>query len=214
MPHLRALMLLAVAAFALSGCGNDPYRVKPGEQVRQVFDRFRPAPPKPTAAQIRANITPEVRAQLGNVPILVATLEKRGAAAALITVGQNGPVSSYSTPDGTAVSLSDGVLVATRGLGHDLMRADVSQIRAALRNGGGRGLTRVHHYLDGENHTVIRSYICDISSVSAGRLQEICHGPDLTFENSYVLGAGHAVASSRQWVGPENGYIIIEPSVR
>lgn len=205
------LPLVASMAFGLAACGNDVARINSLKQTRATLGGFfKKKSVPPTAAQIRAQLTPEVRAQLGNVPLLIATLEQSRASSVLIKQQSNGSVSTYFTPDGISVSLNGGVLVATRGLGFDLMSSDTAQSRSAILARGGQGVVRLHRYLDGENHTALRSFVCDVRRQEHGWLQETCHGDGITFENSYLLGRGGRIIKSKQWVGPRKGYITIE----
>ena len=126
----------------------------------------------------------------------------------LIENTRNRDVVTYLTPDGISVSLRHGVLVATRGLGFDLMTADVSAVIPAIRNRS-QEVIRVHRYLDGEEQVVIRTFICDYSG--AGTVTETCYSDGLRITNTYDLG-GRAIRASRQWVSPEQGYLRVEPA--
>jgi hypothetical protein len=199
----RFNILLAGLALALSGCSTDgTNRLFP--QALQNIIPGRPTPAGPTAAQIRSQLSPDVRAQLG-APVKIATLEEVNLASVIVLRARNGNVETYFTPDGISVSLRDGIVVATRGLGFDLMTADVSDVYRAMR--AGQSAVRIHRYLDGENHVIIRSFICDY----AGRTEviETCHTEGFTITNSYRLAGGRIIAS-RQWISPQRGYIRIE----
>ncbi|NNE50907.1 MAG: hypothetical protein HKN30_00715 [Sulfitobacter sp.] len=166
-------------------------------------------PPVTDAATIRAALTPEVRAQFGNRPLKIAVLEKSKQASLLIESERNRDVVTFITPDGATVSLRSGVIVATRGLGFDLMSADVSDVTRALRNGGGDA-TRIHRYLDGEDQVVILSLVCDI--VGGATLTETCYGDGIKITNTYRGRGTGTYAASRQWIGPERGYLRLEPA--
>lgn len=205
---IRQGILAALAALGLlAGCGdggNPAFKAA----VARIQSLGRPAPKAPTADQIRARLTPEVLAQIEG-GVLIATIPAREASAALFEAGRNGPVVTYVTPDGISLSLDRGVLVATRGLGFDLMTADVDEPQAALRAGGATtGAVRIHRYLDGENQVVLRSLVCRYAR-AGGAVTETCRTPGATIENRYVMGAG-GIDASRQWVGPETGYVRIE----
>ena len=213
--RLRPVALCLTLTALLAGCGNDPAQTGLLGQFRQLAaSRLGPSAPPPSAAQIRANITPELRAQLGNPTLMIGTLENPPLASLLIGVQNNGTVTTFSTPDGVTFALERGVLVATRGLGFDLMSADAAQTRAALAAGGGSGAVRVHRYLDGENQTVIRSFVCDIARTAPGALRERCYGDGLQFDNSYRIGARGGIIASRQWIGPDRGHVVLETTGR
>lgn len=199
---------------ALVSCGNDTQQVGLLKQVRQTaVDRLSPAAgPQvagPSAAQIRMALGVMQQAgQLEGKSVKIATLEQPPLSAAMIESGRNGDVITYQTPDRIALALRDGVLISTRGFGDDLMSADVSELLAALHGPRPRQATRVHRYLDAENHEVLRSFAC---VVEGGRqVTETCHGDGISFTNSYVLDGAGAIVQSRQWVGPRRGSIRID----
>lgn len=209
-------MACMLAALSLAGCGNDVAQTGPLRAVGQVLAGAVPgraaAPGLQSADQVRAATPPAALAALAGKQIRIATLVAPGAAplaSPLVETGRNGDVITYNTPDGVAVSLRQGVLIATRGLGRDLMSADTGALLAGLR-GGGAAPVRVHRYLDGENREVLRSFACRLSR--AGRtVTEACQGDGVQFENSYVLDGTGRIVASRQWVGPDARVIAIEP---
>ncbi len=210
----RVWLSRVLIAFAMSGllgaCGNDPNQAGRIGQISQIFDNLGPRTPGPTAAQIRAYLTPEVAAQFGDAPLKIGTVEKPLLSSVLIGVGENGQVATFTTPDGVSFALNNGLLIGSRGLGDDLMSADVAATLRAIAAGGGRGLIRVHRYLDGEEQMFVRSFVCDLVAEEPGAFRERCQGETLQFENIYRIGANGAVASSRQWIGPERGYLSLE----
>jgi hypothetical protein len=125
---------------------------------------------------------------------------------------------TYDVQVGFTVSFRDGLLVATRGLGGDLMGADVSQVRAALTAGGGTA-TRRHDVLDGMDQVVTETYQCTITAegveqvdlglrqVSLPKFSETCDGAGVRFENLYWLDDDGSVLSSRQYVSRTVAYL-------
>ena len=206
----KELFSIAAVAFSLAGCSNDPNASDPLAQVRQAIAKLGPEAPRPTAAQIRANLTPEVQAQFGDAPLMVATLEELSLASVLIGLEENRGVFTFSTPDGVSFAFNKGLLVASRGLGFDLMDADVADIQKAVRAKGGTEAVRIHRYLDGENQTKIHSFICDVAIENPRQLRENCYGDDLQFQNTYQLGQNGNILGSRQWIGPKRGYLVVE----
>lgn len=204
------LGLAPLLAFALAGCSNDPNAPDSFAQIRQAVTMFGPKTPRPTAAQIRANLTPEVRAQFGEAPLMVATLEELSIASILIGVEENRGVFTFSTPDGVSFAFNQGLLVSSRGLGFDLMDADNADIRSAIRAGGVTEAIRIHRYLDGLNQIEIHGFICDVVKSERGQFRESCYGDELQFQNTYQLDPNGNIAASRQWIGPERGYLVVE----
>ena len=101
----------------------------------------------------------------------------------------------WLAPDGSGFTFEDGLLVATRGVGEDLMSSDLSQLRALLRAGRDGTAERFHSTLDGEGRVVLKSYVCEVtfSEVTA---REDCAGLDETFVNIYRIVPGMGTVSS------------------
>lgn len=209
MKRLRSLVLFCPVALVLTACGSDTSLVQTFDQIKAEFQNVRGrSAPTPSAEQIKAVLTPEVRAQFGNRPFIVTTMDEPPVSAGLFLVSDRQGKKIYQTVDNISLTLDGGIVVATRGFGFDLMDADVRQIHALIRNGGGRA-SRVHRYLDGANHTVLRAFDC-VVEVQGTSVVEKCYGYDTEFENTYRTNQAGAIIASRQWLGPERGFISIE----
>jgi len=202
---------LAGAAVLLAGCGSG---ILPSGGAR------------PKASLDRAAL--EARDQ----PALHATLPALGTAAVMRPSGRNGDVVTWRTPDRVSLSLASGVLIATRGLGHDLMSAETTRAREALAEAAagapptGAGYPRIHGYLDGEHRPEFRSFFCHVSGRAPEvieilgarhaviRITETCTDPDLEITNIHWRGPDGFTWKSRQWVSPELGYLHTERLVR
>ena len=206
----RTALILAALAL-LAGCGNDTSKPNlAGTTVQRITAKISgkdEAQPLPTADQLRAAVTPEFRAQSGNLPLLLASSLRLPVSSIMVQAGVNGGVRTYFPPDGISFALRDGILVASRGLGTDLMSADVSQVLPRVRAGSGEAV-REHHYLDGENQEVVRRYRCRYARAGA-EVVESCTGEDTSFENRYVLRGGR-IAVAAQWVSPQLGSYRLE----
>ena len=134
MSGARWLIALALAV-SVGACGNDTTQPGVGKAVvASLKGRLAGGEeaPRPTADQLRAAITPEFRAQSGNKPLLIVTSQRVPVSSILTMFAENGGVRTYLSPDQISFSLRNGVLVATRGLGDDLMSADVSDVEPVL----------------------------------------------------------------------------------
>lgn len=90
-------------------------------------------------------------------PTLLAELPKLSVSATMALFGRNGDVQTWKSADGVSLSFLDGVLVSSRGLGADVMSADVSGTRAMLAGDGSARHIRLHSYLDGDYQPSIRA---------------------------------------------------------
>jgi hypothetical protein len=211
----RILFLAIAACVALTACSSDKDR-EPGLMkqatgaIKSRFLRQETTPP-PTRDQLRAAITPEFREQTGGVPLLLVTSQRVPVSSILTRFSVNGPVETYLTPDQISLSLRDGIVVSSRGLGNDLMSAEVTGVLDAIRAGEGSALRR-HRYLDGENQEVIDRFTCDYSRPEdpAGTVIERCRGSDQGFTNSYALDQDGRITLSNQWISPGLQSYLIE----
>ena len=163
----------------------------------------------------RAKPTLEVTLEAtGQVALLTVYAERLEADAATLRI--------WRTGDGAQVVLRDGVLIATRGLGNDMESADVT---AALDAVGSLMPTSGPHTLyvrTGENGIAAIILSCNtrklgVEAIETGKrasdtvhMQAICTGGPFMITNDYwVDPAESIVRKSRQWAGPELGYMQI-----
>lgn len=180
---------------------------------------------------------PDIRSQLNRTvidrspqPLLLAELSSRGLLATLVPrdvapdapPGAAGDVTTWQTAQDQTLSLRDGVLTATRGIGDDLMSADVTGTLAALRSGGSvQSYPRLLTYLDGDGQTLFRSLLCDMDAGTPDTLDsfgatfattlhvETCQAIGARIENRYWLNADGTMRRTQQWVGPATGPLAI-----
>lgn len=159
-------------------------------------------------------------------PTLLAELPELKVAATLAPSGRNGEVITWASGDQASLSFQGGVLVATRGLGADVMSADVTGTLAMLRGRSEGVYTRLNSGLDGEYQTAFRAYQCKRTSArpeqiiifdrphSTTRIEETCTTPGRTVTNIYWAGPDGFIWKSRQWVSSHAGYLWTEQLVR
>lgn len=140
---------------------------------------------------------------------LRVSLPSRDAQAVLGPVSRNRDITAWQTLDGIGLSFKGGVLIETRGLGHDLMSSDAAGTLAMLRGQMGSDYyPQIRTYLDGEQRTAIRSFMCRRTATNdRGRIDETCVSTDERVTNSYWLDSAGSVIRSRQWVGPTIEYM-------
>lgn len=206
----RAITAAAVLTTALAGCSSD------GSVQKQVtlyktlvsgaLHHGSGAPVHLTRAQIR---------KFGQ-PLLLVTTKKDSVRAYLVIAGQSGPVTTWLTQDGVSVSLRNGLVTQTRGLGQDLMSASLPPI-SDIRRGAGT-VRATYFYLDGNDQSFALPLTCKLSThgtearTIAGlryrlrHVSETCDGPETRFANDYWLDRQGRIRASRQWLGPTLGY--------
>ena len=114
-----------------------------------------------------------------------------------------------STPAEEALILRNGMLVGTRGLGHDLSVAEPGT-EGLIRAGASGSGTRVMRYFAGDGVERPLQFACTVGAgPRPGVTVESCEGHGTSFQNSYMVGGGQ-IAVSRQWIGPDLGYVTIQ----
>lgn len=212
--EMRQAGFVLAALLALSGCGNDGGWGEVAPSLRNVFARREPGP------DLRTVLTPEFIAAFKQ-PLMLAELPEYGAQAGVVFASENGASRTWVSPDGISLTFRSGLLTETRGLGGDLMSADLDDVAEGVFGGRAQGL-RVHRYLNGEDHLETRAFICDYSRQGgvaattlagpfrATHVTENCAGPDIVIENHYWVDGGGQVRKSLQWIGPVPGYVATE----
>lgn len=135
--------------------------------------------------------------------------------------GKNGDRVTWVNGSNITLTLEDGIMVATRGLPRDLMAAEASETRAAIRSGGGNA-QRTHEYLSDQDGISTQLLQCRIGSqgpdaierlqqtLNSVRFEEKCEGENIRFTNVYWVNARGSIIRSLQAVSPDAGYLQID----
>lgn len=208
MKYLRQIGLVVLFC-TLSGCGSqrERFAVLPNLLPSQQ-EATATAPAQVDIPALKEAMTPALLAQAGG-ELLIAQLPARGLVATMPRVARNDDVVSFLSPDGISISMRDGLIVATRGFGFDLMASDLSSVATTLERRDASS-TRVHRYLDGEDQVVTWRFDCRYSYLSRESATEDCTSPFYAFQNSYTLAQSGKILSARQWVSPRIGYVLTE----
>lgn len=148
-------------------------------------------------------------------PVMRIKIPSRGANAALSRVAVNKDVETWLSTDNISVSFRRGVLVATRGLGFDLMAADAQNSLDAMTGHGPEVYRRQMRYLTGENQSTYLTAACSMvivgsETVGGKRLQRLdvdCKARRHLFTDQFWRDGSGMVVKSRQWVSPQVGYL-------
>ena len=216
-PFLEMIRFCAKAGLMLllAGCGSD--KSAPALPVKAILqaqlDKLKGAGAPPVAG---AAIEPDAATlaegrrvlQEGGQPVMAVTDRGLGLATFMVPLGQNAGVVTWANPEYQTLALRDGVILATRGFGNDLMSAE-APTALALRQGSG-STRRVHYVLDGADQTQTQTYTCQLS-VSKGKtinvlgltyttekVQEVCEGDAGGFTNLYWFDKTGIIRQSQQ----------------
>lgn len=207
----------ALGLLGLAACGTEQSAFL--QQASQLASSLISGPAE-TGPSLRERLTPEALATLDG-PILIIELPNTASEAGAQLQRRAGRVETWSTLNGVQFTFDQGLLLSTRGLGGDLMSADLGETKRAFAAGHGEAV-RVHRYLDGEDQEVARAYVCTWrsagrvqievlgGSTSARNLVETCTSSTETVENQYWIDSSGKVRRSVQWVGVVPGYVLTE----
>lgn len=220
----RMTVGLILCSFLISGCdstsGKKEQAADPNPVTQMIKVLFGSLKAKPATKDIR-NIITRQAIDASPTPVLLVGIKSRNAHATLSPAGENHGVVTWVTSDGISIGINQGLLVSTRGLGQDLMSANVSNVLPGIRKARGNG-TRVHSYLNGENIIEQYAFNCTYSNqgpeiiqiyglnIRTSRIAETCKNQETNIVNQYwVSGASH-IWQSRQWIGPDLGHVFIQ----
>ena len=214
-----------VLAVALGGCGSDTTRLETGRQavgevkrmVGGVFGKRKAGGAAPDAQQLARD---GMAANAG--PLLLATLEKTKSTSIFALRGESGAMRTWMSPAEQALITRAGMLVGTRGFGFDIMSADAGALSALVHGRRAGQADLVLRYLDGLGKERPLPLRCTTGTGAATRydfagmafsgtpVAAHCTGYGQSFDASYIVAASGEIVSSRQWIGPQLGYVTIQ----
>jgi len=209
---MKSVMLFALAV-ALSGCATLQGMI-PSDGTKTSVPQSVAAPASNPSGKPLFSPTPIIPQ-----PALEVTILDRAAQARLDKIGQNGTVTTWASKDGISVSLDRGVLVATRGLGDDLMAAGAQPTLDALTGKPGE-YRRIYRFLDAEKHADYELMGCTMQTRGPEtvadrpliRHQETCRTFTDSHTNIYWTDPVGRIVASRQWVSPLVGSLTASAS--
>lgn len=197
----RAAVLLTVLStlgLGLSGCGV----VKAKAAVAGGLVG------KLSGAQGAVVVAPPV---IDDAEMMEVILRSKRLSLSLAPLDQDGSIVLWSSKFGTQVSLNDGILIGTRGLGVDLMSAEAPSL-AAIKSLA-QDYRRTYHYIDGADQMVRKSYTCttkvgdpDEKYPALNHIVEYCLQDGRSITNDFWFNAAGALAVSRQYVASGTGF--------
>ncbi len=213
---MKYSLFATLSAVLLAGCSSNVER-------NPVFDlaaQFIPAIGAVTGAENRPaapGFDPaDISANPSNFSLVQVPMLGDPVAARLISV--SGRTQTWLAQNGFSATYRDEILVATRGLGEDLIAATAQGTRAAIRAGGGSAV-RVHDRIGNQNEILQERFTCQIVSagvedinlgirtVSATKYAETCRSDRTQFENSYWVDGAGRIMSSLQFITRDAGYL-------
>ena len=214
------LIFSILSLIALSACGNSTELVTGETEVLKIIKDKLDAPSGATAyIDARKVVSRDIIDGVG-VPILFVEIDR----------GQNGTMTQYPGVgvgqtwlgmDGSTITLDNGLLKATRGMGDDLMGSEIS-LEINWSDLEEVPYERRMAYLRFDNKTHINEYSCTLTDMnsmetislfdaefSVNHFQETCQGAAGSFVNDYYIDTEGLVRNSRQYQGNKIGYMTI-----
>ncbi|WP_020039443.1 YjbF family lipoprotein [Salipiger mucosus] len=212
---LRRLAPLGLLA-ALAACGNSPYQADP---FSTLYESLRPGGDGAPGALTQEAIA-QTLAGAGDRAVTFLEIDERESQSLLVNIESNPPYRTYATPTRQAVTIRDGMIVATRGLGGDLMSVDEDELLSLVRSRTKGEAVYIQRFLRSDDRTVPLTYRCSVEpdksiDVSMGLIQTPARevvaactsdvGPP--FVDYYVVDPSGQIVASRQWLGRITGYV-------
>ena len=223
-----AKLAAALTAFAVvAGCSGGFQETSTPAELGQALQR---AVQERTQPRSQApNVTRAVLDTLDG-SFMKATVENIESSAFLFVSAERrdnrpGLIRVWRTEDNSSLTLRQGVLTQTRGFGTDLLSSEVSFANGVL--GPARGGQRRMVFLALDNKAVPLSGVCDVTDLGPEKIviierayatrhvRERCEFSNGEITNDYWIDSGAGIVwKSRQWAGPEVGYITLERVTR
>jgi len=225
--HLRAALMTLLALITLASCTKGPEEasgaIELGRSIRALIQERRAGP----AAPLQIN-----RAFLEQFPqphleVIVEQSDLTGYLGLVLARQDDlpGEITTWSAADNSALAFRNGMLIATRGLPGNLISASVPVQEGTA--GPAHGGQRRYYLRSGNNQEQVVTLACKITDLGPQQLeiydriyrtrhlQEHCEGRGETGRKTVVLNdywvdsQNKKVWKSRQWAGPEIGYLRI-----
>jgi hypothetical protein len=211
-----AIGVALMSALALSGCGSDIGAKDYGDLFKgaAIALNLTPRGGQTTVDQVDPAEAAQLRTalQLDGQPIYLVAAPSLKYLALMAPYGQNGDVQTWASTHYESISLRQGMLVASRGFGRDLMSSVTPSIAQIA---SGQGITnRRYYYLDGADQTQRFDFTCTLSPAGSEaiviltkqsatrKVAESCVGTTGSFTNEYWFDHGANLRQSRQLVTP------------
>lgn len=218
-----------ICGFVLSSCGslsNDPDSIgrllttTVSDTVAARTGSQKPAPQDTTAMQ-KALLAIKASGQAG----YLARVPKLGITTVLAAEQRNGPYRTYRATGGQTITLSSGIMTATRGLGVDLMAHALSIPETSLFSSGSfpKEYARAQRYLDGEHELLSAEFLCELERTGTETLtvvdrqvqttlyEETCQNSRRAFKNRYWVSTGsNKIWQSQQSISNVSGFAILQ----
>ena len=209
MTRFRTLTMLAAIGL-VAACGNQPESESTRNLLKGLLQLAKTSRSAPPQQGLSPQVIQQVLAATPNSVILF-TLEKTNGQVPIIQIERNLAYRTYATGARQTVTVKNGMVTATRGLGGDLMSAEIDQTLNVISSRSSGLTKRTMRFLSGDDQTIELNFDC-VVSVQNGQgglqgMREDCRAGKTTFVNTYAVDSNGRIRASRQWVGDFTGYV-------
>ena len=187
--------------------------------IKELSDAWREAMSTPELVDTRKTVTPQIIESAG-IPLLFIEKESGQNGTLSLYPGSN-TVETWLSADGATVSLSNGELVATRGLGDDLM-GSVAPKATTFKQRLGNPYTKTMRFLTADDQNDDLSLECTMrqfhkseeivifeKSHEVLKYSETCKNENYVLENLFWQNSEGLTVMSKQFHSPSVGQLLI-----
>ena len=215
------LLVLFLGLTTLTSCSNSPDLTKGEIEILPLIRDAVQAQTTPENFVDARKLVTRDKIDASGMEVLFVELESGKNGTSIKYPGKNiGEV--WLGVDGTTLTFKNGHLIATRGLGEDLMSSEGTFPSFHLISGSAEYF-KTQSWLSEDNQITSTNYSCTASVENARkaitifdktflvqRAVETCKAGDSTIKNEYFFERNGVVRRSRQFHSPTLGYIFIE----
>ncbi len=152
-------------------------------------------------------------------PMIQVELPSRSYFTFVVPYGVNGDVDTWASVDDRTVSFRQGMVIATRGFGPDILQSAGPTI-GQIASGAGTH-DRAYYYVDGGDQDLQRNFRCTLANLgndtitvvdrqhTTRHVAETCTGKSGSFTNEYWFETGVFLRKSKQLLAPEWGALVL-----
>ena len=206
----------------LSSCSNTP-ELETGEiKTLQLLKKAITQSNKSNIFIDSRSLLSRKQIDASNIPILFVEL-KSGQNGTLTPYPGQGIGETWLGADGATITMEQGILKASRGMGDDLMGSSSSMLPWSKINNSKASYERKLNYLTGDNRIYSLSLNCTASKINkkevikiwdvefrVNKYEEICFDTDVKIKNIYYVDSKDIVRKSLQYHSSAIGYITTE----
>ncbi|WP_375281101.1 YjbF family lipoprotein [Pseudooctadecabacter sp.] len=171
------------------------------------------------ASQPQAGLT-RAAIEATDADLLLVSLVSRGSVDVMSQIAARSGAVTWISTDGVSVSVSNGMVVGTRGSGFDLMGAETAAARRSLSGGGTH--TRSYDVLTGLDQIENSTYACETvfdksetitiveRDYATQKWKEFCENESVRFTNLYWTTSDGTIVQTRQFISIGLGYLVYQ----